>query len=68
MLLERTAHSLKGSIANFGARSAVTAAARLEAAGRERLPEEARRAWADLEVEIGRFVPVAEELGQGMRS
>jgi two-component system, sensor histidine kinase and response regulator len=67
MLLERTAHSIKGSIANFGARTAVNAAARLEEAGRERQPDEARRACAELENEIERFVPVAEQLGQGMR-
>ncbi len=65
-LLERTAHSVKGSIANFGARAAVDAAARLEAAGRERLQDDARQAFADLESEIKRFMPVAEELGQGM--
>ncbi len=66
VLLERTAHSVKGSIANFGAQPAVEAAARLEAAGRERLPDEARRAFTELKSEIERFVPVAEELGQGM--
>lgn len=34
--LERSAHSLKGSVANFGARDAVAAAFRLEQMGRAR--------------------------------
>ena len=34
--LERSAHSLKGSVANFGARDAVAAALRLEQLGRVR--------------------------------
>lgn len=39
--LERTAHSLKGSVSNFGAGAVVEAARKLEAMGRARQIEEA---------------------------
>ena len=39
--LERTAHSLKGSVSNFGAGVAVEAARKLEAMGRARQTDEA---------------------------
>ncbi|MFB3854450.1 MAG: response regulator [Vicinamibacterales bacterium] len=50
--LERAAHALKGSVANFGARRAVEAALELEAAGREGRLDEARGACDRLEREL----------------
>ena len=48
-LLERAAHGLKGSVANFGARPAVDAAFQLEQFGRSRNLETAPAALAALE-------------------
>ena len=47
--LERTAHGLKGSVANFGARSAVDAAFELEQLGRAHKLDQAPQALAALE-------------------
>jgi two-component system sensor histidine kinase/response regulator len=47
--LERSAHSLKGSVANFEARAAVDAAFRLEAIGRSKNLAEAPAAIRELE-------------------
>jgi len=48
-LLERTAHGLKGSVANFGARAAVDAAFQLEQFGKARKLDQAPPALAALE-------------------
>ena len=48
-LLERAAHGLKGSVANFGARAAVDAAFQLEQLGRTDKLDLAPPALADLE-------------------
>jgi HPt (histidine-containing phosphotransfer) domain-containing protein len=50
--IERTAHGLKGSVANFGARTAVEAALRLEQLGREENLAEVERALASLELAL----------------
>ena len=47
--LERSAHNLKGSVANFEARPAVEAALRLEAMGRNRNLDRAWSALTELE-------------------
>ena len=47
--LETSAHTLKGSAANFGARAAVDSALRLEQMGRARLLERSADALRDLE-------------------
>ncbi|MEO8131290.1 MAG: Hpt domain-containing protein [Bryobacteraceae bacterium] len=47
--LERSAHSLKGSVANFEARPAVEAAMKLEAMGRSGKLDGAQAAFAELE-------------------
>ena len=47
--IERSAHSLKGSVANFGARTAVDAAFELEQLGRAHKLDQAPQALAALE-------------------
>lgn len=54
-LLERAAHSLKGSVGNFGAERAFNAAYRLEVMGREGSLAEAAPAFAELEKEFGKL-------------
>jgi HPt (histidine-containing phosphotransfer) domain-containing protein len=51
-LLEHAAHSLKGSVGNFGAERAFKAAYRLEVMGREGSLAEAALAFAELEREL----------------
>jgi PAS domain S-box-containing protein len=53
--LAEAAHLLKGSVGNFSAAAAVTAAARLEELGNRRELAEVPAALAALEVEMGRF-------------
>ena len=60
--LERAAHSLKGSVANFGAQTATDAAYRLETIGRKGQVDQASDALADLILEFQRLQPVLEEL------
>ena len=55
--LESSAHSLKGSVANFEARSAVDAAFRLECMGRARNLERAPFAFAELEAVLRALHP-----------
>ena len=50
--VETAAHSLKGSVANFGAEEAVAAALRLEQMGREGQLDGAPDAMENLEAEI----------------
>jgi HPt (histidine-containing phosphotransfer) domain-containing protein len=57
--LEKAAHALKGSVANFTAEAAVQAALKVETVGRSRDLTEAPQAIQDLEREIDR---VREEL------
>jgi two-component system, sensor histidine kinase and response regulator len=57
--LEKSAHTLKGSVSNFAAEAAVQAALKLETIGRSRDVAEAPRAIMQLEKEIDR---VREEL------
>jgi len=53
--LENAAHTLKGSVANFGAEAAREAARRLESMGRAGDLKPASQAYAELEEEIQRF-------------
>jgi len=64
--LERAAHSLKGSVGNFGGKSAVEAVLRLERSSREQNAEHASSACSLLEWEIERLVKAAAELGRGL--
>ncbi|MDP6775428.1 MAG: response regulator [Candidatus Latescibacteria bacterium] len=58
--LERSAHKLKGSVGNFGARPAFDAAFRLEEIGRVGDLQDAVSCFEILEREIGRFRSVLE--------
>ena len=60
--LERAAHSLKGSIANFGADSAVQAALALEKLGRSGNLTGANEAYADLASIMEQLHPSFEKL------
>jgi HPt (histidine-containing phosphotransfer) domain-containing protein len=56
-LLERSAHSLKGSVANFGARDAVASALRLEQMGRARQMRDCAGALQELEQALASLRP-----------
>lgn len=61
--LERAAHSLKGSVGNFGARQAFDAALRLEAIGRSRDLSLAAAAFEDLAAAMDSLHPSLVALG-----
>jgi two-component system sensor histidine kinase/response regulator len=60
--LERAAHSLKGSVSNFGAAAATRAAFQLEMLGRKGQLEPAPRALNDLLSEFRLLLPELERL------
>jgi PAS domain S-box-containing protein len=62
--LRASAHTLKGSVANFGAQAAAEAAGRLELAGREQDWGDVEPAWAALEQAIAGLTPALARLGQ----
>jgi CheY-like chemotaxis protein len=62
--LERAAHTIKGSVSNFAAKSAVEAAQRLEQIGREGDLSQADEAYQALEQEIERLKPALVALGR----
>jgi two-component system, sensor histidine kinase and response regulator len=62
--VHRLAHSLKGSVANFGGKDAYTAAQRLEQMGRSGLLVTAPQAYSELEREIERFSTALRSLAQ----
>jgi PAS domain S-box-containing protein len=62
--LQQGAHTLKGSVGNFGAREAFDAAQRLETDGREQHWGQAEQDWAALEEAIGRLKPAFVGLGR----
>jgi two-component system, sensor histidine kinase and response regulator len=61
--LHQAAHTLGGSVGNFGARAATLAAQRLETDGRERDWDQAEKDWTALEEAISRLEPAFAELG-----
>jgi HPt (histidine-containing phosphotransfer) domain-containing protein len=61
--LHQAAHTLRGSVGNFGARAATLAAQRLETDGRERDWSQAEKDWTALEEAISRLEPAFAELG-----
>jgi HPt (histidine-containing phosphotransfer) domain-containing protein len=68
--LERAAHALKGSAANFGAKDTVAAAATLESLGRGGDIEGGEAVYADLERAMSRLLdalaaPPARKAGHG---
>jgi two-component system, sensor histidine kinase and response regulator len=66
--LAMAAHTLKGSLANFGLEPAVAAALRLETIGRQGDLADAGEAWRDLEREMGAVLQILEALVRPRRS
>ena len=60
--VERTAHGLKGSVANFGARAAVEAALAIEGLGRTRQLAEVEHVLQTLELALAALRPELEAL------
>ncbi|MEW6666522.1 MAG: response regulator [Thermodesulfobacteriota bacterium] len=65
--VERAAHSLKGSVGNFGARLAYESAHRLEANGRDKKLAEATEELSVLEKELERLVAALKGALPGMK-
>ena len=65
--LERAAHKLKGTVANFSARASYDAALRLEVMGREGHLEKAREALAELDTALEDLRPVLVNLSGGIK-
>jgi len=63
--LERAAHSLKGSIGNFGAKAAYDAAYRLETMGRSGELGNTSDALRDLDAALARLTPELSRLASG---
>ena len=63
--VERAAHSLKGSVGNFGAKRAFEAAYRLEVLGREGRLAEAEGALPELEREFKNLEAAMKEASSG---
>jgi HPt (histidine-containing phosphotransfer) domain-containing protein len=53
--LQRAAHTMKGAVANFGARGAAEASSRLEQSGRDRVLSRVEQALSVLETELERL-------------
>ena len=62
--VERAAHTLKGAVANFGARTVFEATMRMETLGHDRDLTGARRAWTPLEKEMGRLKKALARLAE----
>jgi len=62
--VERAAHTLKGAVANFGARAALETTMRMERLGHEGDLTGARRAWTPLEKEMGRLKKALARLAE----
>jgi two-component system sensor histidine kinase/response regulator len=60
--VERTAHGLKGSVSNFGARPAVDAAFQLETMGRAQQLVEVEQVLCSLELALAALRPELESL------
>ena len=65
--LERAAHKLKGTVANFSARASYDAALRLEVMGREGHLDEAREALTALDAALEELGPVLITLSGGIK-
>ena len=60
--LERSAHTLKGSVSNFGADDATQAAYQLEILGRKRRLDQAPEALRALELHFAALTPALESM------
>jgi PAS domain S-box-containing protein len=65
--LRKSAHALRGSVANFGAPAATEAAGRLEKGGHDQDWGDAEPAWAALKEAIGELTPALAKLGEAGR-
>ena len=65
--MERAAHKLKGSVANFAAPAAYDAALRLEVMGRDGHLEQAAEALGQLDSALEELKPLLLEPGRGMK-
>ncbi len=63
--LQEAAHSLKGSVGNFGAKDAFDAAFRLEMMGRQQDLTDSTAALAELERALGNLQPQLAKLASG---
>ncbi len=63
--LRNVAHALKGAVSNFAAHAAAGAALRLEMLGREGKTTGAAEAFAELERELERLIPVLQRVANG---
>ena len=63
--LMKAAHTLKGSVGNFGAKAAFEAAIKLEVMGRNNDLDKATDAFDDLEKEIEKILPALSALERG---
>lgn len=63
--LERAAHSLKGAVSNFGAKTPTDAAFSLETIGRQNRMTDAAEALLHLEAEFRQLDPVLREIADG---
>jgi HPt (histidine-containing phosphotransfer) domain-containing protein len=65
--LERMAHTIKGSVGNFAAEPAYSAAQDLERIGRDNRMDRAEEAWERLQEEIEKLKPALQALGRGAK-
>jgi two-component system sensor histidine kinase/response regulator len=64
--LERAAHSLKGSVSNFGASAATNAAYTLETMGRKQQMTQAKEALNELVLQLYQLRPELKELAANL--
>ncbi|MDX2171081.1 MAG: response regulator [Deltaproteobacteria bacterium] len=67
-VLSQCAHSLKGSLANFGAARAVRRAARLESIGHDGNLADAPTVWADLDADLSEIATVLGGLDEQLHA
>ena len=66
LLLERSAHSLKGAAGNLSAQLAAAAAQQLEKDAKQAKAESAKASLAAVEKEVDRLLPVLADICQGV--
>jgi HPt (histidine-containing phosphotransfer) domain-containing protein len=64
--LERSAHTLKGAVSNFGAQAATQAALHLETLGRRRDLRDASAALRSLELQFAALTPALEHFAHSV--
>ena len=66
LVLERSAHSLKGAVSNLSCKSAANAALKLERDAKEQNPQSAKESFAAVEGIMKLLLPALSELCQGV--